>query len=1050
MSKRYPGNFITGNPVALSQTSNNGIWDLKDEYAATANNTWQEGDSGYYEIGKSLRCRYNSTGSLIKNSNLPTPTNSSKWTFSIWVKRNDLGNITNHYNSIFGKTVSAGANMAVYFGYSGSSTRDSITWSFSNTTSLETKQVFRDTNAWYHLVFVWDSANAIYSERAKIWVNGVQCTEFLNDQRSSISTSMDCWNTTNTGYVGAIGATSANSTTPNSSLDGSIAEVYNIDGQTLDPTYFGYFDSNGIWQPKPYTGTYGNAGGYFPFTENQSTYNLGRNFAGSNYFTYSEQFDNSAWSKYQSSVTANAAVAPDGTTTADKLVGTTGTTGDHQVSQSNMVTAVDNGTYTFSCYAKAAERSIFRLYIQKRDGATYAFSDFDLSTGQIYTLGGSPYAGAVPAITYVGNGWYRCSITVNVGTGAGGVSAIISYASPTAETAGYGLYIWGAQINWGTTTDRYIQTVTGAVNNDWTPYGLSLTAGSTYDSTVDSPTNVYTVTNDTGGVIPGNYCCWNPTSTYGGTVTNVNSSGWDLGSTSDGGSTSGNNTCVFGTIAVTTGKWYFETTKLNTTSNCQVPSFYTVNCIPGDNAGSLTSDKAVFGFIYTGSGNYIAAVRQNGSTTTLATYTSQAQGDVHAVALDLDNLTVTIYKNGTSAGTVSISAPSVPISVGLVQSSSWNYPGYALNTGQRPFAYTPPAGFKGICTTNLQATGTHVTGAGLTPNKFFDAFLYTGTSVVNKITTPSGFGPDMVWTKGRFGPVSSSNGLISDSVRGGHTALIPASTYGESSNGYRGLNSFDSNGFTWSDTGSGDGNTIGENYVAWTWKQSPKSGFNIVKFTQGASTTTVSHNLGTTPSMMILKSTSADNDWFVWHKSFANPVGDFLRLQNNAPTNTSYPTAWGAAPTNSSFSSSATLYTNGTSVIAYLWAEVPGFSKIGVYQGNQNADGPFVYCGFRPKFILIHDVNSNASVEWLMLDAARNQYNQSTYWNALAANRTVVENDGTYLYGSSSDNIIDFTANGFKIRATNGNMNYNYGSVSNQYIYMAFAESPFALNNRAR
>jgi hypothetical protein len=1031
MSKRYPGNFITGNPVALTQTSNNGVWDLKDQYHAQNSNTWQEVD-GIYEIGRSLRSRYSSTGTLIKNSNLPSPTNTSKWTVSMWVKRGSLAVKTNYYNGLIGKTISSSANFALYFSYSGSNVRDSITWTFTNALYMETRQLFRDTSSWSHFVFVWDSGNAIATERAKIYHNGILITDYIADNRSSITTSMDCWNTTNTGYTGVYFGSSANASTPNSSLDGYATEVHNVDGQCLDPSYFGYFDPiTNIWLPKKYTGTWGNAGAYFAFDEINSVTNLGRNRAGSNYFTYSEQFDNGAWSKYQSSVSANATTAPDGTTTADKLVGTTGSSGDHQFSQSNMVTATNNGVYTFSCYAKAAERSNFRLYIQKRDGATYAYSDFNLSTGQIDNTSG-PYAGAIPTITFVGNGWYRCTSTVNVGSGAGGVSAIISYSTASGETAGYGLFVWGAQINLGSTADRYIQTGATAALNDWTPYGISLTAGSTYDSMVDSPINVFTSATDVGGTVPGNYPIIDDKEYSQNYITYSDANlSWSQSAAAG-----------FGPQAMTkstfqlpkTGKWVFAITIGASGNNAQMgiarPDYVGNPTRAQYGSAIVTTDYAVM--------NPTGGVVKNG--TEISTSSSIGVGDELQCAVDCDAGIVSWYRNGTYLGQATGMATTTndywPMTFGASSGSggsgSWNF-------GQRPFAYAPPAGFKTLNTTNLQALGTSITGkAAITPNKWFDTSLWGGTGAARNVQN-SEFQPDLVWLKVRN--ISDSNGLF-DSVRGAGARLQSNDT-GAEANTPAVLSSFNSNGFSISGSDQ-QSNGAGNSYVGWQWKQSPTSGFNIIPYTgDGTSNKAISHNLGVTPGFAIIKSrtnAAGGPSWHIYHKSIA-PTSR-IYFETLAAGNASG--MWGSTGWSSSNfyvgwdgANYGTNY-NTSTYIAYLWAEVPGFSKFGSYVGNGSTDGPFVYTGFEPAFVM---VKSTANAEnWAISDNKRNNIQSgSNPINAfLRPDESSAETTGAM--------IIDFTSNGFKLRNTDTKSN---GSGYN-YIYVAFAESPFGLNNRAR
>ena len=1014
MSKRYPGNFITGNPVALTQTSNNGVWDLADQYQAHTTGTWQEVD-GIHEIGRSLRFRQPVSAYLERTPAVSG--NRRTWTYSTWVK---FGSITNGNTFNFGLSPQYGGDggnecqMYLLSSSDGNAIRVYDSGGSAGYFVVRTTTFFRDPNAWYHIVVAVDTTLAAPVERVKIYVNGV--LQPLNIEVQVSQNALTGWNHTFRHRIGVPGYT----TNSSQAHDGYLTEINHIDGQALDPSYFGYFDSiTNIWQPKRYTGGYGTNGFYLPFSENQTTLNLGRNFVGSNYFTYSEQFDNAAWSKYQSSVSANATTAPDGTTTADKLVGSTGTSGDHQVYQSGMVTAINNGVYTFSCYAKAAERSILRLYIQKRDGSTYAYSDFNLSTGQIDNTSG-PFAGAIPTITSVGNGWYRCAITLDIGTGAGGVNAIVSYATATGETAGYGLFIWGAQINLGSTVDPYIPTVASNKNNDWTVNNISLTAGTTYDSAVDSPVNVFTTANDVGGVVPGNYCTLNPLQGYmnqqyyqaGTSVSNANLTFYDLGN-------GGNNNYCFGTMAFSTGKWYWEVTPtagaqyLTTGVSFRTDQTWYTGTIGGQGIGY--GNGSIYSFDSTG-------------TTRQSSLTAISNNQVLGIAVDADNKTIQFYVQGNAIGTAQSYSAYETKGQGLLvpHATSANVTGATsvFNFGQRAFAYTPPAGYKSLCTTNMQAMGSSMVGkAAVTPNKWFDINVYGGTGASRNITN-SGFQPDLVWIKHRN---SAENNNLYDSARGPGLRLESNSAAVEFNYNDR-LTSFNNNGFG---LGSGYNNTAGTAYAAWQWKQSPIAGLNIVSYTgNGSNNRAISHNLGVVPDMIIVKDLSVGYNWDIYHKD----LGISATLIFTSATTRNQSAFGSTAPTSSSFfTQNSYTNTSGSRLIAYVFAKVPGFSDFGLYVGNESSSGTVVHTGFKPKYVLIK--SSNVATQWYQFDSAREPNNEVKF--PLFADTAATE--ATNSYG------LDFLSNGFKIRAPNG-----YGlNNSGKYIYMAFAESPFGLNNRA-
>ena len=1016
MSKQRTGNFIAGgNPQVPSLTTNNGVFDSNEVYTAVNNNAWQPSGSGTYEFARSLRFRASTVTTLTKTF---SNGNTQKFTYAFWVKKG-LQNTDMEIFSSAGPNHPGGADIS-YFGFAGGN--ELHFYHYPNGGSgfwLIKSHLLRDHSAWYHVVLSCDTTQAVAANRARMWINGVEQIKTdntypgLNSTSYYFSTRQQMW-----------GQEDGRNRYP---FDGYLTEVHAIDGQALDQTYFGYFDNLGIWQPKRYTGSYGTNGYYFPFTDNQTTLNLGRNFSGSNYFTYSEQFDNGAWSKYQSSVTANATTAPDGTTTADKLVGTTGTTGDHQVSQSGIVTAVNGGVYTFSCYAKAAERSVFRLYLLKRDGATYAYSDFNLTGGTLDHSQAGPFAGAIPTITSVGNGWYRCAITVDIGTGAGGVTAICSYASATGETAGWGLFIWGAQLNRGTTVDRYIQTVASASNNDWTPTNFSLTAGTTYDSMVDSPTNVFTTATDIGGVVSGNYATLNPLAV--GNV--IPPTGANLNLTLNAGS----NTywSAIGTIPITSGKWYWECISQRDQNAGQWVQFGIVS-----DTTTITNNPVGFsGNMSQGYAYYNDGAKAGNGTATGGYGATFNNNDVIGVAFDDDNGTITFYKNGVSQGVaftgISTALTWLPI-IQIYRSTATNQFAW-INFGQRPFAYAPPAGFKSLNTTNLQALGSVVADrAGLHPSKWFNTVLSSGNTTGRTVSGLK-FQPDLVIFKNRDGAANRRWSWF-DSVRGpnSHLSSQSAVTDGEVNTQTDLLTSFTSDGFTvGADAAYYGTNGFNERWVQWAWKRSVTAGFDIVTHTGNGGSQTFNHGLGAAPAMMIFKSRNINENWYIYHRSVGATAG-LSFTTSAASTSINY---WANVTPSASTYSVGPNFTNGTTYIGYLWAEVPGFSKFGSYTGNGSTDGTFVYTGFRPAFIL-YKCTSIGPASWILHDTRINNNNASTVH---------LRPDASGGDDAGANETIDILSNGFKHR---GVSNYNANSSGQTYIYMALAESPFALNNRAR
>jgi hypothetical protein len=328
-------------------------------------------------------------------------------------------------------------------------------------------------------------------------------------------------------------------------------------------------------------------------------------------------------------------------------------------------------------------------------------------------------------------------------------------------------------------------------------------------------------------------------------------------------------------------------------------------------------------------------------------------------------------------------------------------------------------------------------------NAYFDVSTWTGNAVTPRaVVSNLAFGPDLVWTKDRSVGYQHS---LQDTVRGAGASKKLYSSLTEAENGvnavYGHINSFDSNGFTVATGSSGAQhvNESGVTYVAWQWKESVSAGFDIVTYTGNGSTQNVAHSLGVTPALIIVKNRGATSDWATWHKSLTS--GYYILLNTTAAqTNSSAALVFGnnsaaVAPTSSSFTVGNGYYVNSSSTnyVAYLFAEVAGYSKFGSYTGNGSTDGPFVYLGFRPKFVLIKATSTTGN--WEMLDSSRDTYNPEG--NLLRAQSSAAE--------VAASPVNDFLSNGFKPRSINGSQN----DTGVTYIYAAFAENPFK-NSLAR
>ena len=327
------------------------------------------------------------------------------------------------------------------------------------------------------------------------------------------------------------------------------------------------------------------------------------------------------------------------------------------------------------------------------------------------------------------------------------------------------------------------------------------------------------------------------------------------------------------------------------------------------------------------------------------------------------------------------------------------------------------------------------------PSDYFNTNLYTGNNTETSHTV--GFQPDWTWLKVRNAVGSH---YLFDSVRGVTKYLRTNSTGAEGTDANT-LKSFDSNGYT---VGTSNAvNTNGETMVGWNWKAGTSftndasatgigtidstgsvntdAGFSIITYTGTGSAATVAHGLGVAPKMIFNRTISAAKNWITYHASLG--ATKFVELNTTDAAATSSDKFNNTDPTSTVFSieSSSQNNTSGGTCLAYCFAPKSGFSSMGQYTGNGNADGTFVYTGFKPAFVMFKQTNTSGG-QWYIYDNKRgqNELDKHLYPNLSSAEAT-------------GDNAIDILSNGFKMRSSNGDSNASGAT----YIYMAFAENPF-------
>ena len=576
--------------------------------------------------------------------------------------------------------------------------------------------------------------------------------------------------------------------------------------------------------------------------------------------------------------------------------------------------------------------------------------------------------------------------------------------------------------------------------NNWTTNNFSVTAGAGNDSLTDVPTPwfAYNTTGDVGGVIRGNYCTLNPLQSP------IAPTNGNLTVTGVGAHRNTLSTHYLPAVPV-----YIEaypSTAQRFGFGIATASLTLTSIAVGQAAQKgMYSDSGGSGSIYDGTTLLYASLPAISGTQVwqLALDTTTGKG-----WLGLNN----VWYDSSGGTTGNPSTGANPTWTGITSAYSpmlGTYDGVAsnINFGQRSFAYTPPTGFRSLCTTNLPATAI---GFGLTNqgDDYFNANLYTGTGSAFTLTGV-GFQPDFGWFKGRN---ASSNHWLHDVVRGANPGLSSNSTAAEDTTAGQ-LTAFASDGYSLPNDTAGYLNFSGRTMVVWSWKASGSTvsntagtitstvsanttaGFSIVTYTgNGVDGATTGHGLGAVPNMVIVKRRDVISDWNTKHSSLSSNNVVFLNSTSAQQTPGSGYTGDLNSSTTITFKNGGSAITNvngsGNTYVAYCFAPVLGYSAFGSYTGNGSTDGPFVYLGFRPKYIMQKRTDSTGT--WELYDTVRDTYNVMSA--DLSANLSDAE---------TSIARFDSLSNGFKVRTTGAATNASGGT----YIYMAFAESPFQFSN---
>jgi len=479
-----------------------------------------------------------------------------------------------------------------------------------------------------------------------------------------------------------------------------------------------------------------------------------------------------------------------------------------------------------------------------------------------------------------------------------------------------------------------------------------------------------------------------------------------------------------------TGKWYWE---------CELVA----KSSAGDQwmLGIISTQEPNIGRDYSVNGRNILYFADNGAIYKdgdwlLSTGITSTVGDIIGFSYDADAQSMEWFKNGVSITTQlvpSLSGEDAAISSGDADNGSTRDTG--LFIGEDEWTYSAPVGYKSLQASNLPQPAIKA-GADR-----FSPLTYIGDGTASHAITGLNFQPDFVWLKNRL---QNGGQRIWEAQRGPGVSLATNNGNADSIDATA-LISFDNGGFT---LGTASYNADGDSFIAWcfysggadvannvgnvetTVRSSPVNGTSIIKWTGDATIGTRGHGLAAVPDIIIVKNRSATTDWRVYHSgTSASPEDDYIQL-NGDDAYVNGTNVWNStAPTSSVFSvgTDSTVNGSGDNITAFAFSSIPGFSRFGSYIGNGSTDGPFVYTGFKPAFVMFK--GDGTPQGWFMHDNVRNPYNPADtrlLADAIAAEST----DASYS--------VDFLATGFKLRGTTPSMNTD-GQTT---IYMAFAEFP--------
>jgi hypothetical protein len=920
----------------------------------------------------------------------------TSYTWSAWIKRGGLSTVQHLF----------GASTNYSFGFNAS---DNLVVTIAGTAAVTTAAVFRDPSAWYHVMYTCSGTTHT------VYVNGV-----------SVGSGTATNTVFNSAVVHLTGA--SNTTTPANFFDGLIVFNYFIDGSASLPSSFGGYNGAGIWQPIKNLVSYGFNGYFLPFLNNSTVEALAYDYSNTN----PELITNGSFVADVSSWTASGAGSP---------------------------------TVTWQSATHAARVA------NSTNNAAYAYQAITTEVGQSYyvqgyltnvSIGGAARNASI--IKADNTGLSTNAVTIGSVAQSAGSGLVQGLFTATATTTYIALY--ADILTSGSADFTLISVAKSGYKNNWNPFAVSLTAGAAYDSFFDVPTPT------------SSYQCNYPVINKLNTLTTASVNSANL-------SAAAGLTASICTMRMDTGKFYWEVQFPVAVGTCTIgvykattstASISTTNVIGvrfDANAGTLdyTTNGSTYTSITTGltGGGYFPYAASTGGSKPMNINFGQrpfsyAVPDGYSrlnsfalsapVPVTASAFAVTLYTGNGSTQTISNTRGGRSCYADIVwnksRSSALNHyvydtvRGVAANTNNQltitSAAASSTSGVTGFSSTGFSlgadtgsntSAATYVSyqwnaGSGTSTWNFDGALTRTATMtiaspcVVTLATNGFSAGQAVQFT---------TTGALPTGVTAGVTYyagnILTNTTF----------NLYDTEANAITGGATGRVNTSGTQSGTHTCEHAAKvsvnqtTGVSVVRYVGTGVATTVGHGQNQALDFIFAKSVNAGNNWPVYHRSIG--AGNFL-IFNGTDLSAADSTYWNSTnPTTSVFSigTNVRVNTNGTTYIAYCFSSVPGFSSFGTYAGTGAADGPFTYTGFLPRYAIFKRTDNVSLTGWLSVNGASQTYNV----------------EGPYLFVEStnaegtSTAFVDFVANGIKHRSTNSNLN----ASSTNYVYMAWAESPF-------